>query len=182
MEQKNICQSIKSIAWGYVLLHLHFNIGTLDLLPDWLGCLFFFNALPILALLVPSAILLKPFALVLTIWAGIDWILTLFSISFDVYLLSLLISLIGLYFHFQLLTNLAELAKQNNCPQEKSILHLRTARTIFATISILPLPWERYEIFSFIFIGIQLILVAWLCLVLFSFSKFLQETISLEEE
>lgn len=181
MEQKNISQSIKSIAWGYVLIHLHFNIGTLDLLPDWLGCLFFLDALPVLAQFVPSAILLKPFALVLTIWAGIDWILTLFSISFDVYLLTLLISLIGLYFHFQLLTNLAELAKQNNCPQEKSILILRTIRTIFATISILPLPWEQYEILFFIFIGIQLILVACLCSVLFSFAKSLQETINIEE-
>ena len=178
MEQKNIVYTIKSIAWGYVLIHLHFNIGTLDLLPDWLGCLFLFDALPVLATFVPSASLLKPFGLIITIWAGIKWILTLFSISFDTYLLSLVIALISLYFHFQLLTNLAELAKQYNCPQEKGILHVRTARTIFATISFFPFPWEQYQILSILLVVIILLLVVWLCTILFSFAKSLQETIN----
>ena len=181
MEQKNIAYTIKCIAWGYVLIHLHFNIATLDLLPDWLGYLFFFDALPVLATFVPSALLLKPFGLVLTIWSGIEWILKLFSISFDIYLLELCISLIALYFHFQLLTNLAELAKQHNCPQEKSILVLRTVRTVLATIFFLPFPWEQYQILSLVIIGIQLILVIWLCSVLFSFAKSLQEIINVEE-
>ena len=181
MEQKNLSHTIKCIAFGYIFIHLHFNIATLDLLPDWIGSLQFLDALPVLSTSVPSALLLKPFALVLTIWTGLEWILKLFSISLDMYLLELFIALISLYFHFQLLTNLAELAKQNNCPQEKSILHLRTARTILATISFLPFPWEQYEILFFIFIGIQLILVACLCSVLFSFAKSLQETINIEE-
>ncbi len=169
MEQKDICHAVKQIAWGYILIHLHFKIGALDLLPDWLGYFLFFTALPSLAIFVPSSLLLKPFSILLTVWKVVFWILSLFAISSFGYLPDILISIIALYFHFQLLTNLAELAKQQNCPQEESILLLRTIRTILSTLFILPFPWNQYV--TILILIVQIILVIWLCSVLFSFSK-----------
>ena len=34
-EQMPLSTAVRKIAWGYVFLHLHFNLGTLDILPDW---------------------------------------------------------------------------------------------------------------------------------------------------
>ncbi len=174
MEQKDICHTVKQIAWGYVLIHLHFKIGALDLLPDWLGYFLFFTALPSLATYVPSALLLKPFGILLTVWEVVFWILSLFGISSFGYLPSILISIVALYFHFQLLTNLAELAKQQNCPQQQNILLLRTIRTIVSTLFILPFPWNDYEILTILILIVQIILTIWLCCVLFSFAKSLR--------
>ena len=45
-ERKGLYSSLGKIAWGYALIYLHFNINTIDLLPDWAGWLLIYSALP----------------------------------------------------------------------------------------------------------------------------------------
>ena len=35
----DLCMAVKQIAWGYVLLHFNINLGTFNMLPNWLGYL-----------------------------------------------------------------------------------------------------------------------------------------------
>ena len=176
MEQhENLCRAIKKLAWGYVLIHLHFNIGALDLLPDWCGYLLFLGALPVLGQSETTTHLLKPFGILLTVWNGIFWILKCGGISSIGYIPDLIVTIISLYFHFRLLTNIAVVAKENACPQENSILTLRTVRTVLIALFTLPLPWEEYGLLSILFVIINLIVVLCICSSLFSMHRYLME-------
>lgn len=41
-------RGLTKIAWGYVFLHLNLNLGTLNVLPNWVGYLLFFSAIILL--------------------------------------------------------------------------------------------------------------------------------------
>ena len=40
----DLCQAVKHIAWGYVLLHFNINLGPLNVLPNWAGYLLMVGA------------------------------------------------------------------------------------------------------------------------------------------
>ena len=48
-ERQQIGAAIRRIAWGYIFIHVHFNLITMDILADWLGYCMIFWALPVLA-------------------------------------------------------------------------------------------------------------------------------------
>ena len=35
MDKKYLIHAIGSIAWGYVFFYLSINLGSIDILPDW---------------------------------------------------------------------------------------------------------------------------------------------------
>ena len=37
MNHAGIRSALSRIAWAYLLIHLHFRLNNLDLLPDWLA-------------------------------------------------------------------------------------------------------------------------------------------------
>lgn len=175
--RQNLCRAIKHIAWGYVLLYLDINLATFNILPDWLGFLLILFALPALAEEVPSIALLRPFATLLAAWEGLEWLAKLFgaSIGADLTILFLIISVISLYFHFQLLTDLATLSEKYGCPQTNKLLRLRTVNTLIATALALPLPWERAEWAAFTILLINVAVTIWICFVLFGLKRALTE-------
>ena len=160
MEKKNpFYDAIGAIAWGYLLLHLDINLGSINILPEWLGYLLMLSALPVLAQEIPSALLLKPLGEILALWEGVQWVMKLLGREFSPYLIEVIIGVVSLYFHFQLLTNLAELAGRYPPPPEEPhylpgtepaqpdkppaprqvrLLRLRTARTLLITVLLLP--------------------------------------------
>lgn len=155
MNQTNQAHStaIRKIAWGYVFLYFNINLGTIDILPSWAGYLLIFNAIPVLALYEESAGLLRNVAVILAVWSGFDWVMTIFGanaygsgILYSLYALAAsVISVIAIYFHFQLLTNLAGIAGQLGLEDRSSrFLRLRTVNTVIQTIlavyTAFPLP------------------------------------------
>ena len=63
------------------------------------------------------------------------------------YLFTVIVSVLVLYFNFQLLTNLAD-AVDGYLPDEADRLRrLRTLNTLFLTLVALPLPWQRWQVF-----------------------------------
>lgn len=174
-DRTGLCEAVKHIAWGYVLLHFNFNLGSLNILPNWAGYLLMVGDLPTLSKEEPSAALLRPLGLLLAGWEGLCWAMTIFGRDLSLPLLEAVSTVIALYFHFQLLTNLSTAARNHQCPQEKRILHLRTVRTLLITLLALPFPWERHEV---LVIGIALVFMAvavWICSVLFSLNTSLRE-------
>ena len=49
MNHAGIRSALSRIAWAYLLIHLHFRLNNLDLLPDWAGYLLIFSAIGLLA-------------------------------------------------------------------------------------------------------------------------------------
>lgn len=168
MEREQLIQAVKQIAWGYILLHININLGSLNILPNWLGYVLMLQALPVLAEHEPSALLLRPLGIMLAIWEGVVWGATVFGITIDSTILMAIGTTISLYFHFQLLTNLASLAEKYDCPEQTRILRLRTVRTVLITLMALPFSWEQHVP---IIVGVSLvhiIVTIWICSVLFS--------------
>lgn len=170
MKKLDYTSALGKIAWGYLLIHLDLKLGTLEILPNWLGLLLIYQALVVLGEHEPSAQLLKPFALFLTAYEGVFWLAAIFAYTPQLYPLDLLFSILSLHFHFQLLTMLASLAAQSNLHDSaRSLLHLRNARTILMTLAFLPLPWARYGIALMVLSVINLLVGLFLCITVFSY-------------
>lgn len=168
MNSDHLADAVRRIAWGYVLLHVNFHLGTLNLLPNWLGYVLILSALPILWECRPSALLLRPLGILLAAWEGLLWGAALFGLPFESTVLSLIAAAVSLYFHFQLLTDLAGLAERFGCPERRKILRLRTVKTLLTSAFSLPVPWEGYVTLATGAAVVNLIVVLWICSVLFS--------------
>ena len=118
-EQADLFTGARRVFWGYFFLLLDFNLNfnsdfTIPLLPNFVGWIFLWR--------------LKPFCTALGVCA-----LTQFVPSLDALIpgwLSLFISILTLYTHFQLLTDLAALAEEMLDDGELA-KRLRTSRTLF---------------------------------------------------
>lgn len=135
MSRENTLLALTHAAWAYFLLHFSFNLGTLDILPDWGAYALIATTIPLLPQLRDLP-LLKPFAHLLVAWSLAGWGYTLFTGSeLSLYPLSLIINVVALYFHFQFLTNLADLAAATPGAEALAprLRRLRTAYTLFST-------------------------------------------------
>ncbi len=109
----NLYRGISKIAWGYVFVFCNINLGTLNILPNFVGFLMFLSAISLLQEVEPELALLRPFGIALSIWYVMDWLCQLFSVSLTGGLLlavNVVICIMSIYFQFQLLTNLASIA------------------------------------------------------------------------
>lgn len=134
-------RGVSRAAWGYFFLHFNVNLGSVNILPEFVGYLLLLSAVDLLKEERRDLGLLKPLAILLSVWNGLDWLLTIFGVSLGgaLAVVSLVISLTSLYFHFQLLTDMAALATryQHQDGLDKWILRLRTANTVLLTASTL---------------------------------------------
>lgn len=139
LKTTSLSEAVSCVAWGYVFLHLDFNLGGINVLPDWVCYALVLHALPGLARAERSALLLRPLAVILLAVDALMWALQIFGTAPDLYIVSALSTVLELYFHFQLLTNVADIARID--PQRsRSVLRLRNFRTVFVTL--LALPWQ----------------------------------------
>lgn len=173
-----------SILKGYLFLHFNLNLGTLNILPNWVGYLFINEILPDLALTRPSALLLRPLGRGLAAWEGVCWLLALFSITPTGLLGTSLWQLAqaaagvaGLYFHFQLLTDLAETARMKEYPSVKKLLRLRTVKILLATFTMVIVFPPASQLLSpwmiFCVVGVNIVATIWICLTLNDLSLYL---------
>ncbi len=175
MNLERLGEAVKKIARGYIFLHLNINLGTLNILPNWLGYILIFGALTAISEDEDSAQLLRPLAVLLGIWEGLLWLFALLGAEIDLPIITLIAAIIGLYFHFQLLTNLASIAEKYNCPEQKRLLTLRTVRTLLITLLTLPLPWEKYQFFGVLIVIVEAIVAIWITAVLYALRRSLLE-------
>lgn len=129
--------ALRRIGRGYLFIHFHIRLGTLDILPDWLGYYWILLGIWALAKEIPSARLLEPFAIGMTAWSLLSWIVKIFGGTLEISLVSLLVTAVTLYLHFQLLTDVGTLADQFGCEEGGTIRKLRTVYTVCHTLSVL---------------------------------------------
>lgn len=139
-KRTELAKAVDNLAKAYMLLY--FNVflgGTVDLLPDWLGYFFILLTIKGIEQEEETASLLRPLAWGLFAWELIDWVLQIFpiiSLPEGITLLKSLVTIFGLYLHFQLLTNVANVAEKYHFPKVKNLLRLRTVNTILITCTL----------------------------------------------
>lgn len=142
MNDYHMYDGLIKIAWGYFFIYFDFNISTVSILPAFVGYLLIFLAIRDLACEEKELLLLRPFAIILIFWHGAKWLLSWGSVDLDGLLEigGLLIGLINLYFHFQLLTNLAAIASKyqdEGDEMDATLLRCRTFQTVTLTAAMI---------------------------------------------
>lgn len=124
-------------AWGYFFLYFNINVGSVSLLPTFVGYLLFLGAIRLLEGEERELNLLRPLAILLAVWHGLDWCLSLFGTDlYGLQFIDLIRDAVNLYFHFQLLTNLASIAARHqpeDCEFDQKLLKYRTLQTLMIT-------------------------------------------------
>ncbi len=171
-ESAVIRPAVGRILWGYVFIYLDINLGRLNILPDALGYLLILQALASLKEIRPSAGLLKTPGTVIAVWEAGRWILSLAGAELDgpalLQAAGYLIGVLSLYFHFQLLGDLAGIAAEHGYEQSVAgpLRRLRNTRTVLMTLLLLPFPWQESEGLILLILGILLFLILWTFLAL----------------
>lgn len=176
METKALSSAINKIAVGYIFIYFSINIAVIDILPDWLGYFMIVSALPLLAEKEKSALLLRPFGIALGIWNIAELVLNSLTFEWKLTLISLITGIITIYFHFQLLTNIASLDIDPS--KRKRLLMFRTATVILHTLLVLwlfiPQTLINNEVYVYIALYMsvtQIVLCLWITGELFGLSK-----------
>ena len=181
METNTLSSAIKKIAISYILIYLHINISVIDILPDWLGYFLIVSVLPVLSQKEKSAQLLKPFGIALGVWNIFEWVLKIAGTELNLTIINIVFSIITIYFHFQLITNIAALDIEDR--KKKRLLDLRTATVILHTVlrisvlipSVISVDNEIYSYIMMFLLIPQLIICFWISGELFIISKSMRE-------
>ncbi len=171
-------KAVGRICLGYFFLYFSINFSVngaaVDIMPRWAGFLFICFALDGVAEQEKSAKLLKPLAVILAVLSTAEWVNGLLAAGGDLYWIDIIDSVINVYFQFQLLTNLADIAERQGSRHAGRLKLLRSVQTVFLTILAL-LPVVRNfilatnSIFAVLLAGANVIVMLCLCFVLFSY-------------
>lgn len=151
-EHDKLERGLANAAWGYLFLHFDFNLGTVSIVPRFVGFLLLLSATRDLSGARRDLSLLRPLAILLAAWNALDWLASWLGRSVDgrVLFLDLLITVVNLYFHFQFLTDMAALAEQYQSEGDNLDRWLLRRRTVYIVLSttvfvLMYLPAGRFE-------------------------------------
>ena len=173
MERKEqLSRALRKIFWAYIFLYFDINIGTIDLLPAGLGYIFFYQAIRDgIETEEESSKLLKPICWILIIYRIVEWFMNILQLPTDIFIITEIMSVIALYFHFQLLTNLANIAHKYECPVENTLLALRTVHTVLMTIFAFTVHFKEIEWLSLMIMIAQIFIMIFICAVIGKFRR-----------
>ncbi len=178
----NICKGISKVAWGYFFLYFNISFFGVSILPSFVGYLLFLSAITLLKEEERELSLLYTLGVIMALWTGIDWLASFLGITLEGVwqLADIVIALTNLYFHFQLLTNLASVTAKyqpDGRELDKRLLRYRTLQTVMLTAANIFLfisPWlsEIWTVVISVCIAI-VYLIAGICMmkVLFDLRK-----------
>lgn len=130
-------RGLSHAAWGYFFLNFDFNLNNVSVLPAFAGYVLFFLAIEKLSGERRDLRLLRPLSVLLAAWSAADWLLSWDGgdIYGHVLFLDLLIAAAGLYFQFQLFTDLAALAEAYRPSEDNDLAdRLRRRRTAYIVL------------------------------------------------
>ncbi len=138
-DRLTLYKAISKIAYGFIFILVHIKIGPFDLLPDFVGYIMIIYAFLTLKDECKTILLLKPLGTVLAVWHTILYILQVFSITSFPFssLINITVSIITIYFNFQLLTDLsliAEKYQQTDEALDRKFIIRRNIYTICMTV------------------------------------------------
>lgn len=137
-QHEKLYTGVSRAAWGYFFLYVDLKFGTVSILPGFVGMLLFLSAIELLKEERRDLAILRPFAVILTVWYVVDWMLSWGGISLEeqVAVPGLLIGVVYMYFQFQIMTDFAALAEKYGTAEDtdsETILRLRTIQILLLT-------------------------------------------------
>ncbi len=172
-EQNNLQSGLLCAAWGYFFLYFDFSVSTINLLPRFAGYLLLLSAIDRLSEERRELGLLRFLCILLAGWSGADWLAGCFGADLYGYFppLDLIITAVGLYFHFQFLTDAAALAEKYQPPGaglDRRLLNCRTICVVSNTVIALCQSfldgfiggWQAWALAACSFIGMAAALTA----------------------
>lgn len=137
-DRSSLYKGLSCAAWGYFFLVFDVNLGTVSILPRFVGWLLFLRAIDELKEERRDLALLRPLGVLLALWTGADWLASWAGRDVDGHFppLDLVVAVAQLYFLFQFLTDMAALAETRH-PEGgalgRKILLCRTVQTVLVT-------------------------------------------------
>lgn len=180
-ENQKLYKGISKVAWGYFFLYFNININNVSILPAFVGYLLFSSAIKLLKDEEREISLLETFSIIMALWSGVEWCAGIAGVEIEgmFQFADIVISLINLYFHFQLVTNIASIAAKYQpwgCNIDTKLLRYRTLQTIMLTAIEIVVCFRQW--LSAIWVGVSLgmaliYIIAGICLmkVLFDLRK-----------
>lgn len=171
-DYRTLYVGISKAAWGYFFVYFNIYISTVSLLPSFIGYILFLSAIDRLKNEERELSLLRTPGVILALWEGAAWVVSWAGITLDGVwqFIDIIIGVVNLYFHFQLLTNLASIAtkyQQDGYDQDAKLLRYRTLQTVVLTAIEIVLclqPWlsEAWAYISVVLLVVYII--AGICL------------------
>ena len=136
--RQTMYDALSKAAWGYFFLYFDINLGSVSVLPSFVGFLLFLSAIQQLKEERRDLELLRPLGILLAAWHFGSWLASWLGTTLDGRLpvVELIVSLAGVYFHFQMLTDYAALAAKYQEPDQdidRRLLRWRTRQTLLLT-------------------------------------------------
>lgn len=113
-DNQKLYKALSKIAYGLIVIHVNINIGSIDILPDFAGYIMITLAIISLKDECKTIGLLKSLGIFLSVWSVAAIILALTEAAvfpFSNYINSI-VKIIGIYFYFQLFTDISLIAKK----------------------------------------------------------------------
>lgn len=149
-DTQQLRSALTRIIWGYVFLYFNINLGTLNVLPNWAGYLFFFSAIGLLEGEMRDLPLLRPFCVLLGAVEGVNWLWVLLTgetVLQRFFLVYALVICISIYFNFQMLTDVATLVEARGI-YAGALRTVRNGDAVLRAVLMLPLPWQEWAVLS----------------------------------
>ena len=139
---QKLYDGIGRAAWGYFFVYFDFNINTVSILPSFIGYMLFLSAINCLCEEEKELNLLRTFGVILTAWHIGKWGASWRGAGLDGMLQAadIIIGVVNIYFHFQLITNLASIAVKYQSAGDvldAKLLKYRTFQTVMLTAVII---------------------------------------------
>lgn len=134
VDYEKLRSGVKTIGVGFLFIYLNLHLGRLNVLPNWVGYLLIREACDDIGEQEPSILLLKPLAALLAAYEGVLWLCRLFNINFAVPAVDVVISVVLLYFNYQLATNLGDLAAHLQMEEAERFYCLRIWQAALTTL------------------------------------------------
>jgi len=180
VNQANYANTVRKIAWGYFFLYLDVNLNGWSILPAWFGWYKFGAAIGVLKEVRPKLGLLEGFAAALTVWRVVTW-QPIFELPGWLAPVQVLFSVMEMFFHFHLLTELSTLTSGL---LSQRILRCRTASVVLETALVLwtalPIPQTVMGWPSVLILLVQLFVCLYLMMSVFSLAKEMEDPQSAE--
>ena len=141
-DYQKLYTGIGRAAWGYFFIYFDINLNTVSILPSFIGYLLFLSAINHLCDEERELNLLRTLGIILTVWHIASWFASFGAIKLDGMLpaVDIIIGVVNIYFHFQLLTNLASIAAKYQSEDHEfdaKLLRYRTMQTVMLTAVII---------------------------------------------
>lgn len=138
-QRDRLYRGFSRAAWGYFIIYFNIYIGSVSLLPTFVGFMLFSSAIKALAAEERELSLLRPLCLILGLYHAADWLACWFGVTVSGLWqpLDIIIAVVNLYFHYQLMTNLASIIRRHPSPpsfnDHMKIIGYRNVQTVMLT-------------------------------------------------